>query len=89
MDVLITMLPLVLTANLTMSVVKFLAGASKNKVWLRGLLAVFSVVGAISASALSGEPIDFNLLTDWGRLILESLVMFFASHYSYRVIKEA
>lgn len=81
--------PLVFTNNLVMSLIKYLAGESKNKVWLRGMLGLLSVAGIISASALTGNEIDFNQLTDLGMLGLESVALFFASHYSYRVIKEA
>lgn len=89
MEILLMLFPMVFTNNLVMSFVKFLAGESKNKFWLRGMLAALSVIGAVSASALAGDSIDFNQLTEWGKLILESATLFVASHYSYRVIKEA
>ncbi len=81
--------PMIFTNNLAMSFIKFLAGASKTTAWLRGILALLSIVGAVTASALSGSAIDFNQITDWGKLILESATLFIASHYSYRAIKEA
>lgn len=81
--------PMIFTNNLVMSLVKFLAGKSKNVVWLRGILAVLSILGAVAASSLSGTPVDFNQLTDWAKLILEAATLGLASHFSYRAIKEA
>lgn len=89
METIVMLFPMIFTTNLVMSFVKLLAGASKNVVWLRGILAVCSIIGAVAAASLSGQPVDFNQLTDWGKLILESATLFMASHYSYRAIKEA
>lgn len=93
MELFISMLvftfPLVFTNNLLMSFVKIAAAGAIKKPWLRALLAILSIFGSLAASSLSGEPVNFNLISDWARLILESLVLYTASHYSYRVIKEA
>lgn len=89
MDFIQMILPLILTNNLVMSLVKSLSVSSQNIVWLRGLLLLFSGVGVVAASAVSGNPVDFNQLSDIAKAFLEILALAVGSHFSYKVIKTA
>ncbi len=82
-------LSLVLSSNLIMSLVKYLSVVKDSKVWLRGTLIVVSALGVVSAAALSGNPVDFNQLSDLGTALIETLVLAVGSHYSYKFIKKA
>jgi hypothetical protein len=80
---------LLFSNNLILSGVKYLSVEKNSKTWLRGALIVASVIGIVSSSALSGNPIDFNQISDLGKLLVETIVVAVASHYSYRAIKTA
>lgn len=79
--------PLVFTANLVMSVVKYLADRSITRGGLRFILAVFAIVGVISTSAVTGQPIDFDSLSSLGRLAIEAAATGIFAHFSYKAIK--
>lgn len=88
-ELIIAMFPIVFSQNLIMSFVKLLAAEGGTRWWLRGVLACLSFLGAVSAASLSGDPIDFNQVSDWGQIIASTIVLGFASHYSYKAIKLA
>lgn len=81
--------PLVFTNNVLMSFIKLLAGKAAGKVWLRGILLGLSVLGVISMSALTGNTVDFNQITDLTQALVEILLTAFGAHFTYRLIKEA
>lgn len=81
--------PMIFTSNLLMSAVKWLADQSISRGWLRCILAVFSILGAISTSALLGVDVDFDSISSMARLAAEAAGIGFGSHYTYRAIKEA
>jgi hypothetical protein len=58
--------------------------------WLRILLMCVSLMGIMSTSALSGEPIQANVVTDWIKLIAETVVNAYFAHAFYKLgISEA
>lgn len=85
----VALLSLVLTNNIVMSAVKWLAGWSVTRTWLRVVLALLSILGVISASALNGTPVNFDSISQWVQLIAEVAGVAMASHFSYRIIKKA
>ena len=50
------------------------------------LLALVSLVGAISFSALSGTPLDINSVSSILQIAVEAFAAFFAAHGSYSII---
>ncbi|MCB1392891.1 hypothetical protein [Nitrobacter sp.] len=68
--------------NMVMGVVKWLSPlettASK-----RVILALFSLAGAIATSAMSGEPLDPNMITSIVQVVVEAFVAFVLAHGSY------
>lgn len=82
-------LSLLLSNNLVMSAVKYLSQNQSSKTWLRTALIVISILGIVAASSISGEPINFNQLSDLGKLLLETIVLSIGSHYSYTAIKQS
>ena len=82
-------LSLVLSNNVLVSFVKWLSSEETGKVWLRGMLIVFSILGIIAASALNGTPVDFNQISDLVKLLVESGALAFLSHLSYQAISKA
>lgn len=89
MDIISTVVPLIITNNLVLSAVKWLADGAVASVWLRVALAALSVIGVVSVSALKGEPVDFNSLTSLGSLLLQAAAAAIGSHLSYKAIKNA
>lgn len=89
MEIIVAFLSLVLTNNLFMSAAKWLGNEALSKGWLRVLLAIFSIVGVVSSSALSGSMIDYDSISAWIRLILSIVTVGVGSHLSYKAIKEA
>lgn len=81
--------PLILTNNVALSAVKYLADGAAGKYMLRTLLLAFSLVGIVATSALTGNGIDINQVTELVNLIVMTVVTGVASHFSYRVIKDA
>lgn len=89
MEFLTIMFPLVFANNPMLSLAKFLAGDGVGKTMLRVLLVIFAFIGVISTSALTGDPVDFNRLSELAMLLLEVAGLSVASHFSYRVITGA
>lgn len=52
----------------------------------RFILAILSIVGVISYSALNGTPLDVNSLTSIGQVLLTSVGAFLAAHGSYTLL---
>lgn len=79
--------------NLVLSGVKFLADSgldASNRNWvLRGALILFSLAGVIATSFLNGAPVDANQVTELVKMLLETILVAFASHWSYKAIKNA
>lgn len=84
-----TLFPLVLTNNLLMSAVKWLAVRQESNVFLRSALIVFSALGILATATITGHAVDFNQLTEISKFGLELVVLTFASHFSYKAIKNA
>lgn len=80
---------LVFTNNILMSFVKMLAGKATSTFWLRGVLLALSIAGVISMSALTGNAVDFNQITDLGKALVEIVLTAFGAHFTYRLIKNA
>ena len=89
MEILATLLTLVLSSNIVMSAVKWLADGSIGRPGLRFALALVSMAGVIATSALTGSAVDFNSLTGIGMMLLESLGVALGAHLSYKAIKNA
>lgn len=83
------MFPLIFTNNLVMSLVKYVAQESMDRTWLRTVLVISSLVGVLAVSAITGQDVNFNELTDLGRLFLETLGVSVGAHLSYKAIKNA
>lgn len=86
MQIIAMIFPMVFTTNLLMTIVKYLAGAAATTTWLRVALLVISIGGAFSISAITGNPIDVNQISDWGKLLVEALTIAITAHGSYKAI---
>lgn len=69
--------------NAVMTVAKALGAQDMSRYGLRALLALFSLLGAIAASALSGQSPDMSHISDLIQVILLAFVNFLAAHSSY------
>jgi hypothetical protein len=74
-DLFLMLVPLVFTNNLFMSVAKVLGGEAKTKKLLRGLLIAFSFIGVITFSALTGDPVDFDRISELTQMFAEVVVV--------------
>jgi hypothetical protein len=88
-SMLAVLLPLILTNNLVMSLVKYLSDKTLSVYGLRGALVLFSLIGVVSMAVLTGNAVDFNQVTDLLKMLVEVVAVAFASHYSYKAIKTA
>lgn len=88
-DVLTMVFPLIFSANLVMSLVKFLADGTMSRPYLRVILGIFAFAGVIFYASFTGNPVDMDSLTSLGRMILEAAIVAFGAHYSYKAIKTA
>jgi hypothetical protein len=70
--------------NAVMSVTKWLTSV-QTTVGKRFLLALLSIVGAVTFSALMGTPLDSNSISSLLSIAFESLVAFLAAHGSYHL----
>lgn len=85
---LFTSLVLVLVDNLVLAVIKNKTGKPKlTKNGLRLLLTICTVAGVLTASAITGNPIDLDRVTDIFILILWTGTVSVGAHYSYKLIK--
>jgi hypothetical protein len=71
--------------NLAVEFTKYLTGFSSTA-GKRFLLAVLSLFGAISFSALSGTPLDINSVSSILQIAFEAFFAFFAAHGSYSLL---
>jgi hypothetical protein len=71
--------------NLAVEGAKYLTGFSSTA-GKRFILAVVSLLGAISFSALSGTPLDINSVSSILQIAFEAFVAFFAAHGSYSIL---
>lgn len=71
--------------NLAMQAAKALSGMS-GTAGKRFILALFSIVGVVTYSALNGTPVDPNSIISLATTALLSLGAFFAAHGSYSLI---
>lgn len=71
--------------NLAVEFTKYLTGFSSTA-GKRSLLAIVSIVGAISFSALNGTPLDVNSVSSLMQTAMESVVAFLAAHGSYTIL---
>lgn len=71
--------------NTVMGAAKWLGAQDTSTPFKRTLLAFFAIVGAVSASALSGDPMNADSIINWIRILLESGVMFVAAHGTYNL----
>lgn len=87
-QILVTVLPLILSNNLVMSLIKWISPYESN-LWLRSVLFVVSILGVIATAAATGNPVDFNSIHDLSVLLAEAIATAVASHFSYKAIKNA
>jgi hypothetical protein len=80
---LVFLLPFVL--NGAMELTKWLTKVSSTGV-IRFFLALLSIIGVISFSALNGTPLDVESLTGLLQLAFGSVATFVASHGSYSLL---
>lgn len=80
--------PLVFTSNIVMAAVKYLADGALTKTGLRVMLGLIAVIGAIATAAFTGEPIDFNQVSDIALLTIQTAVIGVGAHFSYKLIKQ-
>jgi hypothetical protein len=71
--------------NAAVQFTKYLTGISSTG-GKRFALAVLSLVGVISYSALNGTPLDVNSLSSIGAVLLTSVGAFLAAHGSYTLM---
>ena len=85
--------PLIFTNNVLMSFVKLIIGKlrdhSKDRTWLRGVLALLSLTGVITLSALTGNAIEFNQVSELVKMTVEVVATIFGAHFTYKLIKES
>lgn len=88
-DLIVMIFPLIFTSNLVMSVVKIIAQGSMSNVYLRGVLAIFAVLGVIVASALTGDPVNFDSIIALLKVAGDAAIVVIGAHISYKVIKNS
>jgi hypothetical protein len=71
--------------NALMELTKYITSVSSTG-GKRFALAILSIVGVISYSALNGTPLDVNSLSSIGQVLLTSIGAFLAAHGSYSLI---
>lgn len=87
MDVITTLLSLVFSTNLVMSGIKWLRTKSESTFSLRVALTVCSIIGVVATATLTGNPVDFNQITDTGGALIEAIIVAVAAHFTYKAIK--
>ena len=86
MELIIALIPLVLTNNLLMAIVKKL-GDGMGSYALRAILILLSLCGVIATSVITGNPIDVGSFQDMAKALVEVIVLALASHGAYKAIK--
>lgn len=88
------MLLLPFANNLGMSLIKWLGdrwfNGSQTRNWrLRLVLIAGSLIGVVTTAALNGTPVEVNQVTSLITTFVETVVVAFASHFSYKAIVNA
>lgn len=81
--------PLVFTANIVMSAVKYLADGALSSTGKRVMLGVLAVGGTIASASLTGQPVDFNAVSSIALNTAIAAITAFGAHASYKAIKNA
>lgn len=68
--------------NAVMGIVKWTGGIQSTG-GKRFLLAVFSLLGVVAYSSLTGSPVDMNSVTSLAQTAVEALIAFLMAHGSY------
>lgn len=68
--------------NIVMGVVKWLSPL-ETTTSKRAVLALFSLAGVIATSAMTGTPVDPNMISSITQVIVEAFVAFVLAHGSY------
>ncbi len=88
-QIVIAFVPVVLANNLVMSALKYATVNSLSNPYMRAVLVFLSLVGVFSTAAYAGTPIDVNSVTGLATAFVEILGVAIASHYNYKIIKNA
>jgi hypothetical protein len=89
LELLLLGFPLIPVTNWVMSLIKRMASEHTTTGTLRAVLFFVSFLGLGAASILTGEPFDYAKVLDLSKHLGGTALLALASHYSYRVIKEA
>lgn len=81
--------PMIFSANLIMSLVKALAQGSLGNTGLRILLIIISIVGILTVSAITGDPVNMDSISSLSQMLLEAIIVTVGAHFSYKAIKQA
>ncbi len=89
-----TLIVLTFLNNLVMSGIKWafskgLRVTPNSSLKLRGILAILSLVGVVSAAALKGNAVDPNTVSDLVMTFLDVVLLTVTSHVAYKAIKLA
>ncbi len=68
--------------NLVMGIVKWLS-ATESTAAKRVFLALFSLAGVIATSAMTGTPVDPNIVSNIVQVLAETFMTFLLAHGSY------
>ncbi len=71
--------------NFVMLVVKRLGADALTNAGLRVLLALFSLIGVVAGSALTGNAIELSTISGLMQAILLAFAAFLASHGSFKL----
>lgn len=88
MTILYTIMTLILSNNLLMTGVKYLAGKSATNAFLRMFLVFLSFFGILANAALNDSPIDYNQISVLFSLLGTTIGIALASHFTYKVISQ-
>jgi hypothetical protein len=90
MELLLFLVPPAVTGFLFIA--KWLAGlamfnnGASQRPYLRAILVLLTLVGMVSTSVLTGNPLDADSVTAWMTLLLQTVLGAFGSHFLYRII---
>lgn len=88
LEAVVTILAVVPLNNLVLSLIKYLS-EERSKVWLRGALALSSLVGVVAGAALNGDAVNFNQVNELVATVIVAGVAAVASHFNYTISKGA
>ena len=89
LDAVMIIFPMIFTANIVMSLVKILAQESLKSTGLRIILIVFSILGVLAGSAVTGNPVDTDSVSNLATMLVEAITIAVGAHFSYKLIKQA